>query len=245
MHLTTASAWAEAQVRGSYAADSLATEGFIHCSDPHQVLWVANTRFHGRRDLMLLQADASRLAAPVRYENLEGGDALFPHVYGALDLDAIVAADPFPCRPNGMFDHDQLAAVYEEEGLAMTSDTFTLHQMSHAIAGAIARREIGILAGQLAPGFTYRGSGGASVSDAAAFLEGIRTIPGEIIFVRIESVAVDVSGTAAMATGVQHAQLQLDGQIIDDRRSFADFFVKVDGAWKLRAAADFPPPASE
>jgi hypothetical protein len=125
----------------------------------------------------------------------------------------------------------------------MNSDEFTLHQMSHALAGAIARREAAVLAGQLAPGFTYRGSGGASVADAAAFLDGIRNIPGDIVFVRIESVAIDVFGSAAMATGVQHAQVQIDGQTVDDRRSFADFFVKMDGLWKLRAAADFPAPS--
>lgn len=127
----------------------------------------------------------------------------------------------------------------------MTGDEYTLHQMTHAIAGAIARREVGVLAGQLAPGFTYRGEGGATASDATAFLAAISGIPGEIVFVSIEAVAIDVHGDAAMAIGVQHAQVKIDGQTVDDRRAFADFFVKIDGTWKLRAAADFPSPVSD
>jgi hypothetical protein len=127
----------------------------------------------------------------------------------------------------------------------VTSDEFVLHEMAHAIAGAIARREAGIIAGLLAPGFTYRGDGGATTSDAEAFLDGIRGISGDIVFVRIERVTVDVSGDAAMVTGVQHAQVVIEGEVIDDRRAFADFLVKIDGSWKLRAGADFPAPAAD
>ena len=111
LHITTGQAWAQAQRDGTYAADSLATEGFIHCSEAHQVIWVANMRFRHRQDLVLLQIDVSRLSAPVVYENLEGGQQLFPHVYGALNLDAVFRATPFPPNADGGFDDDQLGAV--------------------------------------------------------------------------------------------------------------------------------------
>ena len=97
-HITTAEAWAQARATGSYTADSLATEGFIHCSEADQYAWVANQRFRGRQDLVLLHVDEPRLAAPVRRENLEGGERLFPHIYGALNLDAVVDVVPF--RPS-------------------------------------------------------------------------------------------------------------------------------------------------
>jgi uncharacterized protein (DUF952 family) len=112
LHLATGRDWAAAIRNGAYAAPSLTTEGFIHCSDPHQVIWVANTRFAGRLDLILLHIDANRLTVEGRYENLEGGQEYFPHIYGAINLDAIVRLDPFPPRPDGSFDHDQLAALY-------------------------------------------------------------------------------------------------------------------------------------
>ena len=126
----------------------------------------------------------------------------------------------------------------------MTTDESALHEMAHAIAGAIARRDVRMLAGYLAPGFTYRADGGETTSDRDTFLDGIRSIPGDIVFVRVERVVIEVAGEAAMMTGIQHAQVAVEGQVIDDRRAFADFFVRIDGAWKLRAGADFPAPAA-
>jgi uncharacterized protein (DUF952 family) len=104
-HITTAGAWAHARASGRYAADSLPTEGFIHCSDAHQVVWVANLRFQGRRDLVLLHIDEARLDAEVRRENLEGGAWLFPHVYGAIPADAVRLVTPFLPSADGRFDH--------------------------------------------------------------------------------------------------------------------------------------------
>jgi uncharacterized protein (DUF952 family) len=112
LHLATDMAWARAVRDGSYVADSLAADGFIHCSDPQQVVAVANARFLSREDLIMLQIDATRLSAEGRYENLEGGPELFPHIYGPINLDAVIRATPFPPRPDGRFDHDQLAAMY-------------------------------------------------------------------------------------------------------------------------------------
>ena len=45
---------------------------------------------------------------------------------------------------------------------------------------------------------------------------------------------------SALATGVQHAQLRIDGAIVDDHRSFVDWFIREGGEWKLRAAVDIP-----
>ncbi len=102
-HISSEAAWAGAQVSGAYTADSLATEGFIHCSEADQYVWVANQRFRGRQDLVLLHIDEGRLHAPVRRENLEGGERLFPHVYGALNLDAVVRVTSFRQSEGGDF----------------------------------------------------------------------------------------------------------------------------------------------
>ncbi len=108
LHLTTPDAWETAQRDGSYTADSLRTEGFIHCSEPRQVLWVANTRFRGRTDLLLLWIDPARVTAMIRYENLEGGTDLFPHLYGALNVDAVIRVTPFRPSADGTFGPEQL-----------------------------------------------------------------------------------------------------------------------------------------
>jgi uncharacterized protein (DUF952 family) len=105
-HITSLATWAEAQAKGSYSADSLVAEGFIHCSDAHQVVWVANQRFRGRQDLVLLHIDPRLLGAEVRYENLEGGQQQFPHVYGPIPISAVVEVAPFRPAADGMFSEE-------------------------------------------------------------------------------------------------------------------------------------------
>jgi uncharacterized protein (DUF952 family)/4-amino-4-deoxy-L-arabinose transferase-like glycosyltransferase len=103
LHITHRGAWKEAVARGAYTADSLAKQGFIHCSAPGQVVSVANANFPGQKDLVLLCIDPSKLKAHVKYENLEGGQTLFPHVYGPIDLDAVMGVLDFPPDRDGSF----------------------------------------------------------------------------------------------------------------------------------------------
>lgn len=102
-HITTAAQWAEAQQAGSYAGDTLATEGFIHCSLPAQVQQVANAFFRGRQGLVLLRIDEARVAAEVRHEASPDHALPFPHIYGPLNADAVVGAEPFEPGADGAF----------------------------------------------------------------------------------------------------------------------------------------------
>ena len=95
-HIASRAAWDHAG--GTYEPGSLAAEGFIHFSTPRQVLRVAEERFRGVDDLLLLLVDDDRLHAPVKYE--DG----FPHLYGPLNLDAVVDALPFEPGPDGTFE---------------------------------------------------------------------------------------------------------------------------------------------
>jgi len=112
LHATTDAEWASALRDDAYRPPSLAKEGFIHCSEPQQVVEVANRLFRGRHDLILLHIDVTKLTAGGRYENLEGGAELYPHIYGALNPGAVLKVTPFRPGAAGDFDHDDLAAVY-------------------------------------------------------------------------------------------------------------------------------------
>ncbi len=100
-HITTRGEWAAAQQAGSYRAASLDSEGFIHCSTWQQVLLVANRFYRGRGVLLLLRIDERRLHASLAWEapaHPDPGQAgefdetdRFPHIYGELNLDAVVA----------------------------------------------------------------------------------------------------------------------------------------------------------
>jgi uncharacterized protein (DUF952 family) len=102
-HITSEREWSAAEASCRYAADSLAAEGFIHCSTEGQVARVANGAFRGQADLLVLHIDESRLAAPVKYENTEGGDELFPHVYGPIEASAVTKVSPLRSGQHGEF----------------------------------------------------------------------------------------------------------------------------------------------
>jgi uncharacterized protein (DUF952 family) len=92
LHIATRRDWEAALARGHYQADSLAAEGFIHCSTQPQVDATGRRFYAGRDDLVLLTIDPARLGAEVRFERAPDVDERFPHVYGIIELDAVVAA---------------------------------------------------------------------------------------------------------------------------------------------------------
>lgn len=102
-HITQRQQWQAAQEQGVYHGESLDTEGFIHCSTLPQVIKVANLFFAGQSELVLLGIDADRLQAELRYDPVEGGES-FPHVYGALNLEAIGPVYDFEPQPDGTFE---------------------------------------------------------------------------------------------------------------------------------------------
>ncbi|MBI4731416.1 MAG: DUF952 domain-containing protein [Chloroflexi bacterium] len=118
-HITTRTSWSAAQEAGAYTADSLASQGFIHCSKADQVLRVANAIYRGQTGLVLLEIDLSALRSEVRWEpgtdtvravNTLGTpvrdgkpEELFPHIYGPLNLDAVHRVLDFPPGPDGQF----------------------------------------------------------------------------------------------------------------------------------------------
>ena len=104
LHITTRDDWEAAQAKGDYRLNTLATEGFIHCSTPQQVLGPANEFYRGRSDLVLLVIDPARLEAKLIYEDLYEAGFLFPHIYGPLNLDAVINVLPFPMRTDGTFE---------------------------------------------------------------------------------------------------------------------------------------------
>lgn len=89
-HVTTAAAWAKAQESGFYEATSLHIEGFIHCSRKEQVAGVLERYYQGQTDLLLLHIDETKLAAPLKYELALSVNEEFPHVFGKINLEAVV-----------------------------------------------------------------------------------------------------------------------------------------------------------
>ena len=98
-HLVPRAAWEQAPA-GPYEADSLKTEGFIHCSNADQVAWAANRFYADQPELVVLTIDADALGGLLRDEDAGTGER-FPHIYGPIDWSAIVEARPLERGPDG------------------------------------------------------------------------------------------------------------------------------------------------
>jgi len=97
-----------------YAPDSLRSEGFVHCADEAALIAVANDYYASvAKRVLVLKIDAARLGSEMRREapaprpgggteHLHPG-ATFPHVYGAVEIDAVVGAGELSRANSGRF----------------------------------------------------------------------------------------------------------------------------------------------
>ena len=102
LHITSRAEWETAKNIGTYRSESLALEGFIHCSTAAQVIGSANRFFKGRQDLVILAIATDRVTTEIKYEGAEQNN-LFPHIYGELNIDAVVAVTDLESDSNGVF----------------------------------------------------------------------------------------------------------------------------------------------
>jgi uncharacterized protein (DUF952 family) len=95
-HISLPADWEQAQrdgaVTDSARGVTLADEGFVHCSFAEQLAATA-ARFYGDLDeIVLLRIDPAGLTSPLVVEDVHGTGEAFPHVYGPIDLTAVVEA---------------------------------------------------------------------------------------------------------------------------------------------------------
>ena len=93
-HITTREDWEQALSKGFYEAESLHSEGFIHCSTDQQVEGVLRRYFSGKKDLVKLVIDTTKLKSPLHYELAPSVNEEFPHIYGPLEVDAVKEVRP-------------------------------------------------------------------------------------------------------------------------------------------------------
>lgn len=106
VHLCSAADWRAAQDSGEHRPESLGAAGFVHLSTPEQVHLPANRLYAGRTDLVLLHIDGARLSSPVRWEPGVATDPdamVFPHLYGALPVFAVINVTAYLPDDNGRF----------------------------------------------------------------------------------------------------------------------------------------------
>ncbi len=89
-HVTTLKEWEQAKIKGEYTPAGYEQEGFIHCSIERQIEGVLDRFYKGQSGLVKLKIEKAKVSRPVLFELAVDLDELFPHIYGALNLDSVV-----------------------------------------------------------------------------------------------------------------------------------------------------------
>ena len=102
-HLIQKEDWEAAAAAGEVRPESLAEEGFIHCSsDEDQALAVAGRLYSGQTRMLLLEVETDLLNAPVKREPSRSGQ-IYPHIYGALNTSAVTQVRTMEADSSGGF----------------------------------------------------------------------------------------------------------------------------------------------
>ena len=93
--------WREAERKSVFTGAAIDIhDGYIHFSTAEQAVETAAKHFAGINNLLLVAVDADALGSALKWEPSRGG-ALFPHLYDALPLDAVLWTKPLPLGANG------------------------------------------------------------------------------------------------------------------------------------------------
>jgi len=102
-HFTDRTIWIKAQEEGEYEPASVKEEGFIHCCTYEQILETADKWASDKNDQILLVIDETKVNPDVKHEKTKGRKGIFPHVYGALNLESVRKVYYFKKGEEGKF----------------------------------------------------------------------------------------------------------------------------------------------
>ena len=91
-HIVLPENWKKFDGKPSHQADSLQTEGFIHCSYDHQIAAVLQRYYAGVDTVLVLKIDTAKLKSKL-VEEPSTNSEIYPHIYGRLNRDAIVGIE--------------------------------------------------------------------------------------------------------------------------------------------------------
>ena len=91
-HILLPEKWETVKHNSTYAAESLENEGFIHCSYDDQLEGVIERYYPDAPEVVILKLDINKLTSKLVSEPSTGGE-VYPHIYGPINLGAVVSAD--------------------------------------------------------------------------------------------------------------------------------------------------------
>ena len=105
-HLVPKKKWHNNQRYGLYRPDLKDEEGFIHCSTADQVEDTANRFFKDQNNILLIVINYGKIQSDVKMEDTEGSGQEYPHIYGPLNMDAILDKIKLQSDEDGLFQID-------------------------------------------------------------------------------------------------------------------------------------------
>jgi uncharacterized protein (DUF952 family) len=95
-HIVLPESWDEQKDKEFYEHESLRAEGFIHCSYASQLDAVLERYYSGAERVLILHIDPKLLTSKLVEEASTGGE-IYPHIYGGINREAIVAISERTC----------------------------------------------------------------------------------------------------------------------------------------------------
>lgn len=99
--LSSEEEYSHALNQGILVRASIKSEGFIHASPKNQLTRVANKYYKDTVQPLILVVDKSKIKVEVKWEPAAG--SLYPHIYGPLNVDAIIEKQEISLNENGDF----------------------------------------------------------------------------------------------------------------------------------------------
>ncbi|MCC6329056.1 MAG: DUF952 domain-containing protein [Acidobacteria bacterium] len=94
-HVVLPEVWEKAASKPFYEADSLESEGFIHCSYADQLDGVIERYYANAGEVVILSIDPNKLTSTLVSEPSTNNES-FPHIYGPINAEAIAKVETRP-----------------------------------------------------------------------------------------------------------------------------------------------------
>ena len=88
-HIVTPEIWENFKTEDLYYAESLETEGFIHCSFAEQLDGVLRRYYANEEKILILTIEPEKLTSKLVGEPSTNNE-IYPHIYGKINRDAII-----------------------------------------------------------------------------------------------------------------------------------------------------------
>lgn len=103
LHCMKESTWNSVKDHAYYGKESIDACGFIHCASIENFWRVAPNLKDMAEPLLLLYIDTNKVEAEVKWEDDGNYGRKYPHIYGELNLDAVVKVAPLLKDEQGEF----------------------------------------------------------------------------------------------------------------------------------------------